>query len=256
MKLFVEKMVATLRLLFPTRKFRSILFGLVLLSAIISVSELVVAKFFTKIISHEHKLTSEQMLTYTLVLLFCFVLTRVGHFLQKIGRVSVFDGSFKTANLTGGNMQESWQWSLAFEVSNILGVCTQLIVVAVFFIVLNPAFSALNFVMLIVILFVYGALFRHQLGAQQGFRESRKQKKVVANSVRVGTRIRSGELGALVSGFGMIILLTVLLYMSYKRDIPPGDAIVFFFGLKMQTSNLATFSAGLMRFARALANSE
>jgi hypothetical protein len=256
MKLFAEKMLQSLRLLFPTRKFRGFLFGLVAISAIISVSELFVAKFFTKIISHEHHLSKRQMIIYTIVLLFCFVLTRVGHFLQKISRVSVFDGSFKSANLKSTRMQESWQWSLAFEVSNILGVLTQLAVVALFFIALNPFFSALNFLMLFVILNVYGALFRHQLGAQRGFQKSKLEKEYISNSVRVGTRIRSGELGALVSGIGMIIMLTVLLYYSYKRVLPSGDAIVFFFGLKMQTSNLATFSAGLMRFARALANSE
>jgi hypothetical protein len=256
MKMFAQKMLQSLRLLFPTRKFRAFLFGLVLISAVISVSELFVAKFFTKIISREHHLTKHQMIVYTVILLFCFVLTRVGHFLQKISRVTLFDGSFKSANLKSTPMQESWQWSLAFEVSNILGVCTQLLVVSLFFIALNPFFSALNFLMLFVILQVYGALFRHQLGAQRGFQKSKKDKEYVANSVRVGTRIRSGELGALVSGIGMIIMLTVLLFYSYKRVLLPSDAIVFFFGLKMQTSNLATFAAGLMRFARALANSE
>ena len=153
-------------------------------------------------------------------------------------------------------MQESWQWSLAFEVTSLLSLITQLIVVSIFFFTLNPLFSVINLILMIIIFQFFGSLFKHQLSAQRGFLASRRAKEVVANSVRVGTRIRSGEIGALVSGFGMIILLTLLLYLSYQGELSTSDTIIFFFGLKMQTSNLSTFSLGLMRFARALVNSE
>ena len=256
MLLILTKIRDTLQMLFPKGKFRAILLGLVLLSSAISVSELLVAKLFTKIISHENKLSNHQMVLYTAVLLLFFTLTRVGHFFQKIYRVNVFEGSIKSANLKSSQSQESWQWSLAFEVTSLLSLITQLIVVSAFFFTLNLVFSVINLISMLVIFQIYGALFRHQLGAQRGFRDSRKAKKVVANSVRVATRIKSGEVGALASGFGMIMLLTILVYLSFKGQLTTSETIVFFFGLKMQTSNLATFSAGLMRFARAIANSE
>lgn len=256
MLLILAKINSSLQMLFPKGKFRAILFGLVLLSSAISVSELLVAKFFTKIISTENKLTAQQMATYTAVFLLFFVVTRVGHFLQKIYRVNVFEGSIKSANLKSSQMQESWQWSLAFEVTSLLSLITQLIVVSIFFFTLNPLFSVVNLILMIIIFQFFGSLFKHQLSAQRGFLASRRAKEVVANSVRVGTRIRSGEVGALVSGFGMIILLTLLLFLSYQGELTTADTIIFFFGLKMQTSNLSTFSLGLMRFARALVNSE
>lgn len=256
MLLILAKIRETLQLLFPKGKFRAILLGLVLLSSAISVSELLVAKLFTKIISGEDKLTSQQMILNTAVLLLFFTVTRVGHFFQKIYRVNVFEGSIKSANLKSSQSQESWQWSLAFEVTSLLSLMTQLIVVSAFFFTLNVVFSVINLILMLIIFQILGALFKHQLGAQRGFRESRKAKEVVANSVRVATRIKSGEIGALASGLGMILLLTILIYLSYEGELTTADTIVFFFGLKMQTSNLANFSAGLMRFARAFANSE
>lgn len=256
MLLILAKIKDSLQMLFPKGKFRAILLGLVLLSSAISVSELLVAKLFTTIISGEDKLTSQQMILNTGILLLFFTLTRVGHFFQKIYRVNVFEGSIKSANLKSSQSQESWQWSLAFEVTSLLSLITQLIVVSAFFFTLNVVFSVINLISMIIIFQIYGALFKHQLRAQRGFRESRKAKEIISNSVRVATRIKSGEVGALASGLGMIILLTILVYLSYKGHLNTADTIVFFFGLKMQTSNLANFSAGLMRFARALANSE
>ena len=70
------------------------------------------------------------------------------------------------------------------------------------------------------------------------------------------TRIRSAEFGQLLSSFGIMLLLAVLLYLSYKNGLSASNTIVLFLGIRMQSSNLNNISTGLMRFARALANSE
>jgi hypothetical protein len=85
---------------------------------------------------------------------------------------------------------------------------------------------------------------------------ARKNKTPVSNVVRIGTRIKSGETGILISGIAMLLLLAALIYLSYTGGISQSNTIVLFFGLRMQNSNFSNISTGLMRFARALTHSE
>jgi hypothetical protein len=85
---------------------------------------------------------------------------------------------------------------------------------------------------------------------------ARKNKEQITNAVRIGTRIKSGEIGILISGIAMLVLLGVLIYLSYIGGINTSNTIVLFFGLKMQNSNFSNVSTALMRFARARTNSE
>jgi hypothetical protein len=103
---------------------------------------------------------------------------------------------------------------------------------------------------------VLGRLFKNQIEAQRGFVEAKKNKKPVSNVVRVGTRIKSGEIGILLSGIAMIFMLGALFYFNYIGDISASNTVVLFFGLRMQNSNLSGISTGLMRFARARTHSE
>jgi hypothetical protein len=103
---------------------------------------------------------------------------------------------------------------------------------------------------------VYGKLFSNQLDAQRGFLEAKRNKELITNAVRIGSRIKSGEIGILISGIAMLILLAVLIYFSYIGGISTSNTIVLFFGLKMQNSNFSNISTALMRFARARTNSE
>jgi hypothetical protein len=99
-------------------------------------------------------------------------------------------------------------------------------------------------------------LFSSQIDAQRGFVTARKNKEQITNAVRIGTRIKSGEIGILISGIAMLILLGVLIYLSYIGGISTSNTIVLFFGLKMQNSNFSNIATALMRFARARTNSE
>jgi len=152
--------------------------------------------------------------------------------------------------------KENWRWSLAFELTNILSTCTQLGVVILFFAYLSWEFAVINILVVLAIFQVYGKLFSSQLDAQRGFVTARKNKEQITNAVRIGTRIKSGEIGILISGIAMLVLLGVLIYLSYIGGINTSNTIVLFFGLKMQNSNFSNVSTALMRFARARTNSE
>ena len=152
--------------------------------------------------------------------------------------------------------QENWTWTLAIELSGILSAAVQLILLASFFAFFSPLFMALNLIIIFVIFEIFSKLFVKQIDQQREFVVARKEKNPAASAVQVKTRIRSAELGRLLSSFGIMILLAVLLYMSYKDGISPANTVVLFLGIRMQSSNLNNISTGLMRFARALANSE
>jgi len=242
--------------LFPTRRYRLILVSLILIAASISVSELIVAKLFTKIILHEGKIDKSQ-LVLTMVGFFLFYgFTRIGQFGQRIYRVRVFDRAFKENEIERTTGKENWRWTQAFEMTNISSVLTQVVVVLLFFFYFSWVFALLDLLMIQIVLEILGRLFSNHIEIQRTFAKAQKDKIKVDNFLRVGSRIKSGEIGSLIAGFAMIILLGVLFFLNYIGDISASNTVVLFFGLRMQTSNLSSISTGLMRFARAKTQSE
>ena len=256
MKVILWNLRKSLHDLFPTRRFRLILIGLVLIAAFISVSELIVARLFTQIILHEGEI-DKSYLALLLVGFFLFYgFTRIGQFGQRIYRVRVFDRAFKANELELTTGKENWRWTQAFEITNIYSMLTQVGVVLLFFFYFNLIFAALNLLIITIVLEVLGRLFSKQMEMQRTFAQAQKDKIKIDNFLRVGSRIKSGEIGTLIAGFAMIILLGALFYLNFTGDINASDTIVLFFGLRMQTSNLSGISTGLMRFARAKTHGE
>ena len=256
MLIVAKELVYAVRTLFTTTRDRFILIGLVLIAAMISVSELAVAKLFTDIIGFEKSMDTTNLIFLIVGFFLFFGITKAGHFLQRVYKVKFFDKAFKTSNTEVPISKENWRWSLAFELTNILSTCTQLGAIILFFAYLSWPFAIVNIVIVLAIFQVYGKLFSSQLDAQRGFIVARKNKELITNAVRIGTRIKSGEIGILISGIAMLILLAVLIYFSYIGRIGTANTIVLFFGLKMQNSNFSNISTALMRFARARTNSE
>ena len=256
MLIVAKELIYAVKALFTTTRDRYILLGLVLIAAMISVSELAVAKLFTKIIGFEKTMSSTQLIVLVIGFFLFFGITKAGHFLQRIYKVRFFDNAFKASSSDVPTAKENWRWSLAFELTNILSTITQLGVVILFFAYLSWQFAVINILIVLAIFQVYGKLFSSQIDAQRGFVTARKNKEQITNAVRIGTRIKSGEIGILISGIATLVLLGVLIYLSYIGGISTSNTIVLFFGLKMQNSNFSNIATALMRFARARTNSE
>ena len=256
MKVILWNLRKSLLELFPTKKYRLILVSLILIAAFISVSELLVAKLFTQIILNEDELAKSTLFILIGGFFLFYGLTRAGQFAQRIYRVRVFDKAFKENDTELSMAKDNWRWSLAFELTHISSTLTQMGVVLSFFLYVNWIFALINLVIIIIVLEVLGRLFKKQIEAQRGFVEAKKNKTPVANVVRVGTRIKSGEIGILLSGIAMIFMLGALFYFNYIGDISASNTVVLVFGLRMQNSNLSGISTGLMRFARARTHSE
>jgi len=242
--------------LFPNTKYRLILVILVLTAAFISVSELAVAKLFTQLILHEGEMTRTQIILYVCGFFIFFGGTRAGHYFQRIYRVNVFDRAFKASEEKVNRLKENWRWSLAFELTTLLSIFTQMGVIIVFFTFLNWKFGLLNIVVVALVLQILGRIYGKQVKSQRGFVKAKERKEHISSAIKIRTRIRSGETGILLSGLAMLILFGALIALSFTGEISPSNTIVLFFGLRMQNSGLSNISSGLMRFARARTHSE
>ncbi len=256
MRAILGQLKSALLQLFPTTKHRLILISLVLIAAFISVSELAVAKLFTQIILHEGDMSRSQLIIFIVGFFVFFGATRAGHYFQRIYRVNVFDRAFKALEVEVHRSKENWRWSLAFELTTLLSIFTQMGVIIIFFTFLNWKFGLLNIFVVMVIFQILGRIFRKQMKTQRGFVKAKVRKEHIPSSVKIGTRIKSGEIGILLSGIAMLTLFAALIFLSYNGEITPSNTIVLFFGLRMQNSNLSNISSGLMRFARARTHSE
>jgi hypothetical protein len=196
------------------------------------------------------------MILYVLGFFVFFGGTRAGHYFQRIYRVNVFERAFDASEKKVQRSKENWRWAQAFELTTLLSIFTQMGVIIVFFTFLNWKFGLLNIVIVTVVLQVLGRIYGKQLKSQRSFVKAKERKEYVPNAVKIGTRIRSGETGTLLSGLAMLILFGALIALSFNGEISPSNTIVLFFGLRMQSSSLSNISSGLMRFARARTHSE
>ncbi|MFM7776894.1 MAG: hypothetical protein ACKO7S_07525, partial [Actinomycetota bacterium] len=223
--------------LFPGGRFRYVLIVLAMLAAVISVSELLVMKFFVNIVVQEGEIERDRFILLGAGLAIFFILTRVSQYYQKIYRVKAFARSFKSLRKLKNRGAKNPEWAMAFEVSNILTQATQLIAVLAFTLILEPIFAALNLLVVLVILAVIGRIFAKQLKVQQELQVERDGKRARPQK-RYGTRIKAAELGSLLAGLGIALLLAVLLFMSYNGDISLANTLIIFFGTRLQNGSL------------------
>ncbi|MBM3720406.1 MAG: hypothetical protein FJW47_00705 [Actinobacteria bacterium] len=241
--------------LFPGGRFRYVLVVLAMLAAVISVSELLVMKFFVNIVVQEGEIERDRFILLGAGLAIFFILTRVSQYYQKIYRVKAFARSFKALRKLKNRGVKNPEWAMAFEVSNILTQATQLIAVLAFTVILEPIFAALNLLVVLVILAVIGRIFAKQLKVQQELQVERDGKRARPQK-RYGTRIKAAELGSLLAGLGIALLLAVLLFMSYNGDISLANTLIIFFGTRLQNGSLSSTSRSLMRYAKAKAGAK
>ncbi|MFM8234796.1 MAG: hypothetical protein ACKN9N_00230 [Actinomycetota bacterium] len=241
--------------LFPGGRFRYVLVVLAMLAAVISVSELLVMKFFVNIVVQEGEIERDRFILLGAGLAIFFILTRVSQYYQKIYRVKAFARSFKSLRKLKNRGAKNPEWAMAFEVSNILTQATQLIAVLAFTLILEPIFAALNLLVVLVILAVIGRIFAKQLKVKQELQVERDGKRARPQK-RYGTRIKAAELGSLLAGLGIALLLAVLLFMSYNGDISLANTLIIFFGTRLQNGSLTSTSRSLMRYAKAKAGAK
>jgi hypothetical protein len=242
-------MISGFRHLFPKGSFRFVLIFLSIIAATISVSELLVMKFFATLVLHEGEYDSVTLLLAAIGFFVFFIVTRLSQFYQRNYRVKAFARSFRAAKKDRTLKEENREWAMAFELTNVLSYGTQLAAILLFFLVLNPLFALVNTLVLLAILQTVGNLFRKQIAIHAELNAIGAKKKVKPHE-RYGVRIRAAETGALASGAGTLFLLGLLLFLSIDGQITPANTLVIFLGARLQNSVIANSSRSLMRYAK------
>jgi hypothetical protein len=212
-------------------------------------------KFFVNIVVQEGEIERNRFILLGSGIAIFFILTRVSQYYQRVYRVKAFARSFKSLRKLKKRGAKNPEWAMAFEVSNILTQATQVIAVLAFTLIIEPVFAAVNFLVVLMILAVIGRIFAKQLKVQQELQVERDGKRARPQK-RYGTRIKAAELGSLFAGFGIAVLLGVLLLMSYNGDISLANTLILFFGTRLQNGSLTSTSRSLMRYAKAKAGAK
>ncbi len=241
--------------LVPRGRHRWRLLSLVLVGAAIPLTELLVTKIFTDVITGGTTQSLAELAPQLVLFAVLFLGTRVAHYAQRIDRVRFLEAAFGADERAFPANVESWRWALGLELVTILTATIQVFVMAACFVLLAPVFGVVNVVLIAVLAEILGRLFTRQSVEQRRYVESGRARARIATHVRVRSRIVSAEVGGLISAVGVLLLLVVLLAMSINGLVSPANTIVLFLGLRMQNSTLSTLSGSVMRFARARANS-
>lgn len=244
-----REMIAGFRRLFPRGRFRFVLIILSLIAATISVSELLVLKLFATLILHEGDLDSTSLLLAVIGFFIFFIVTRLSQFYQRNYRVKAFARSFRAAKKDRTAKQENREWAMAFELTKILSLGTQLVAILLFFLFLSPWFALVNTLVLLLVLQVVGNLFRKQIEIQVKLAALRGKKRAKPQK-RYKARIKAAETGALSSGAGTLFLLGLLLFLNIDGQITAANTLVIFLGVRLQNSVVTNASRSLMRYAK------
>lgn len=242
--------------LFPKGTHRNRAIWLALIATIVPLSQLFVIRIFTHIIMHGKQMELTHAIINFTVFFGLFGLSHLATYWQKTYRVKVFNSALKSREGWRSKNTESWDWALAFETNNLLHTFTQVVVLAVFFVTVDWKIGLINIFLILGTLEFIRIMFKRQIDMQEHFALAHKRKENIENVTKVASRIRSAEIGTLISSGTFIITLAVLLIFSFMGLLNSADAVMLFLGFRMQNSNLGQTSSSLMRFARAKANSE
>jgi len=241
--------------LFPVRRDRVVVLGLVALAAVVSTTELLATQLFSALI-----LPADDRSTATTVLLVIgffamFGGLRVVHYGREMYRVNVFERALVEA--TGpARARDSWRWAMAMEVTTFLSAAARCAVVVAACVALAPLFGVAVIVVVAIIGKALSMVFTRQLGTQRSFRAMQLAKTPVSHATKLRTRVRAGESGALVGYLGVVLLIGLLLLLTLADSVSPGTAFVVFVALRMLGQILGEIAKSLMRFVRARAFSE
>ena len=249
---FFTSLFRSSQAIFPRVEDKLLLALLTCAGALISISELGIAKIFTEIVVEERPATFAPLALIATFLVLS-LLARLSHYYQRTQRVRLFSKSILATNFK--NKENSWDYSLAMEISNIFSHLFQVMIIITFLIYLSFQIGLLTFFASLSILVVFFFFFTKQEEFQkQAFRAKFIKEKISTES-RVFSRVKSGELGALVSGVITVALLLFLLIGHELNLISTAGAVVSFFAIRLLGTNLNSLSTAAMRYARALVNS-
>ena len=255
MKLIITELKNASIDLFPSQKEQRMVLGIISIAVFISISELLLAHFFSLLILPNNPRETRELLLLGSLFLILFTTLRLVNFVKEHFRLNIFEKSLDQ-NVGSNRASNSWKWATAMEWTSLLTMVGRLIFISALLFFFSPVFGLCNLIMGVCVLQTLSYRFRKQFDSQREFRNKQFSKIPVSNSEKIRTRIIAGEIGALISSVGLIFLLGVLLFLYANGNINAARAFVLFIAVRMIGQIYSGFSSGLMRFARARVLSE
>ena len=255
----IGHLLAAFQRLFITRKSRVAVSLLIILTAAVPASEMLVLTLFSSLIIEGPQAFVDDPMGVAFkvgAVIVAFGLSRGTNHLVRLGRVRVYRDSFEEAGRVRTPSQESWEWALAFELSSVLVSLVQVITFGALILLVDWPTGILNGLATVVVLVLLSAIYYRQLDLQKGYVRTGNRAGSIAISRRVGGRLRAAEFGAMLASISMVVVLLYMLIRTIGGDVDSADAIVLFLALRLSSGQLTTLSASMMRFARASAREE
>lgn len=227
---------------------------LILLFASIPITEMLAVRLFSGIITGGRALYAENpsRVIWQIVIFFLALgTTRAAHHGVKFLRVRVFRTGFAAGDTRAAPDKESWQWALAFEMSNVLSATVQILMFSALFFFFDLVTGVANLFVALCAFAAISLIYKRQLTLQREYLETRWSAAATAIPDRVSTRIRDSEIGAVIGTIGLLLALIVVLARTLSGHVQTSDAIVLFLGLRLMYGQLGSLSSSAMRFARA-----
>ncbi|GIG54840.1 glycosyltransferase family 2 protein [Demequina activiva] len=246
-----------LRELFPARRHKNVILGLIVVIAIVPLSEMAVAKLFSGMVIDGPELirTDPQAVFVQIAIFFAaFIVARGMQHAARAYRVRAINTAFRDSDRAPSPSQQSWEWALAFELTGVLATLVQAAVFSLLFLVLDPLIGIVNLFVAGFVIALVASMFDRQLRIQREFAYTRAKPSSDSIALRVRTRVITGEQGAMIGSAALVLMLGALLWQVLAGEAPLDNAIVLFLGLRLMYGQLSNLSSGAMRFARALAN--
>jgi hypothetical protein len=241
--------------LFPSRRDRAVVLGLVVLSACVSAAELGAAHVFSTLILPTAPRETTELVLLTAVFLAAFGVIKLIHYAQSVYRVTVFEAALARDGVSRPQ-HESWRWASAMGWAAVLTMTARLAVISMALFALAPAIGAANLLVLVLVLELLGRTVRRHLYDQRRFRAAKGTVHAVSVAERTRSRVRAGEAGSLAASMGVLFLLGILVVLTTSGHVPAGAALVSFLALRMEGQLFSGISGGLVRFVQARVNYE
>ena len=249
MKYLTNSLAVSLRNLFPSRKNKINFLFLTIAASVISILELGIAKIFSEIVITNK--TSEGKIAW---LIFAFIFLSLSAkgaiFLQRTKRVNIFSEALGEEK--GERNKNSWNLSLSMEFSNIISHLFQMLLILLFISFLSLKFGLVILIGIGISLIIFNQLLQSQENFQIKIFKTRFTKYSITSKHRVLARVRSSEIGSLLSGIISLLMIITLIIIHLQGMISTADTIVSFLAIRMLGTNMSSLSSSLMRYARAL----
>lgn len=242
--------------LFPTPGAKGEAAGLALVMASVPVMEMLVIRMFTHLITTGAQTLQRDpgaVVRSGALFFFLFAGARVVHHVVKIARIAVFRRRFETSLADRNRAQESWDWAMALELSNQMVGVVQIIALAALIAVLDPVTGLVNAISAATVLAIIVWLFSRHLGLQRDYVAMGNHPGTISVGERIGTRIRTSELGGIIGSLGLVVTLVCVLQRTVHGEVSVGDAVVFLLAGRIAFGQVGNLSSSMMRFARASA---